>query len=143
MLRPGEKIIYSKTFTQLEVDLFSLLTGDNNPIHTHSYFLQHPEQGGVIVQGMLAASIFGKIFGSDFPGPGTINIERSFTFLRPLFVGYTYNFVVTLKKVDARSCQGVLKLAIKDINNITCVIGSTLVKNDNVLTPMNYPPEAE
>lgn len=141
MLQINESIIHEIMFHQEQLDLFSQITGDFNPIHTKEYFEQHPEQGGVIVQGMLAASKFGMVFGTEFPGPGTINMERSFTFLRPVYADRPYRMNLKLTSVDTGSHTATLKLSIKDENEKICISGRTIVKNNNVLTKENYPNE--
>ena len=53
-----------------------------------------------VVHRMLAASMFGKVLGVKFPGEGTINLERSFIFVRPVFVGQTYTMTFKVKEID-------------------------------------------
>lgn len=138
MLQINQSITREIEFRQEQLDSFSEITGDFNPIHTAAHFAKHPEQGGVIVQGMLAASKFGMVFGTEFPGPGTINMERSFTFLRPVFVGRSYFMNLKLISVDTDSHTATLKLSIKDEYDKICVSGRTIVKNDRILTKENY-----
>ena len=139
MLQINETIKREIVFHQEQLDAFSQITGDYNPIHTKEYFVHHPEQGGVIVQGMLAASKFGMVFGTEFPGPGTINMERSFTFLRPVYTDRPYSMNLKLISVDTESHTATLKLSIKDENEKICISGRTVVKNKQVLVRENYP----
>lgn len=139
MLQINETIIHEIMFHQEQLDLFSQITGDFNPIHTKEYFEQHLEQGGVIVQGMLAASKFGMVFGTEFPGPGTINMERSFTFLRPVYTDRPYTMNLKLVSVDTESHTATLKLTLRDEDKKICISGRTVVKNDQVIVTENYP----
>lgn len=139
MLQINETIIHEIMFHQEQLDLFSQITGDFNPIHTKEYFEQHPEQGGVIVQGMLAASKFGMVFGTEFPGPGTINMERSFTFLRPVYTDRPYAMNLKLISVDTESHTATLKLTLRDEDKKICISGRTVVKNDQAIVIENYP----
>jgi len=138
MLKINESIIHEIEFNQEQLDSFSRITGDYNPIHTGEYFAEHPEIGGVVVQGMLAASKFGMVFGTEFPGPGTINVERSFQFLRPVFTGRKYLMVIKLTSVDTDNHTATLALLIKDERDI-CIKGQTIVLNDRIITIDNYP----
>ena len=139
MLQINETIKHEVVFRQDQLDAFSQLTGDYNPIHTKEYFELHPEQGGVIVQGMLVASKFGMVFGTEFPGPGSINMERGFTFLRPVYTDRPYKMILKLISVDTESHTATLKLSIKDENEKICISGRTVVKNNLVLVMENYP----
>lgn len=59
----NETISFETTFTQDDLDLFSKISGDNNPIHTVEYHNNNPNSKGVIVHGMLALSRFGSFLG--------------------------------------------------------------------------------
>lgn len=48
-----------RSFTHQDIDRFTALTGDSNPIHSGT---------GAIVPGLLAASLFPAIIGSAYPG---------------------------------------------------------------------------
>lgn len=139
MLQINQTLTHEIMFRQEQLDLFSQITGDFNPIHTKEYFEQHPEQGGVVVQGMLTASKFGMVFGTEFPGPGTINMERSFTFLRPVFTDQLYTMNLKLLSVDTENHTATLKLSIKDVNGKICISGRTVVKNNKAIVIENYP----
>jgi acyl dehydratase len=139
MLQINETLTHEIMFRQEQLDLFSQITGDFNPIHTKEYYEQHPEQGGVIVQGMLAASKFGMVFGTEFPGPGTINMERSFTFMRPVFTDRPYTMNLKLLSVDTDNHTATLKLSVKDENGKICISGRTVVKNNKAIVIENYP----
>ena len=76
----SEEIVFS--FEKLKQ--FCELIEDFNPIHTDWEYASNTEFGKPIVHGMYAASLFSKVLGSTFPGPGTINIERRLKFLRPI-----------------------------------------------------------
>lgn len=134
----GEEIKQNLTFTQKELDLFSTLSKDLNPIHSSEYASTHNLKGS-LVQGMLAAARFGEIFGTIFPGTGTINMERNFTFLRPLYTGENYFISVILTDVDLANNIGIMKLSITDANGNIYVLGETKTKNTEVFTVNNYP----
>jgi SagB-type dehydrogenase family enzyme len=135
----GEPYKTETTFCQRDLDLFSQISGDSNPIHTEEYARTHPEMNGVIVQGMLAASRFGEVLGGVFPGSGSINIGRNVTFLRPLYAGEKYMMEFILVKVDSEEHIGHITMEIQTLSGMTCVKGDTHVKNDNVFTAVNYP----
>ena len=139
MLQINETIKHEVVFHQEQLDSFSRITGDYNPIHTNEYYEQHPEQGGVIVQGMLVASKFGMVFGTEYPGPGTINMERSFRFFAPVYTDRPYSMILRLISVDTESHTATLKLSIYDENEKICISGRTIVKNNHVLVKEYYP----
>ena len=131
MLAVGDKYECDLTITPEQERLFMELTGDTNPVHTSGEEAQKAT-GGVfapIAHGMLVASMIGKVMGMDFPGNRTINMERSFTFIRPLFVNEHYTMHFKVSEIDHDACTGTIKFSIKDQNKKICLTGSTLVKN--------------
>lgn len=63
ILKINETISFETIFTQDELDSFSKISGDHNPIHTAKYHLNNPDSKGVIVHGMLALARFGCYLG--------------------------------------------------------------------------------
>lgn len=139
LLDINETISFETNFTQEELDFFSRISGDNNPIHTAEYHKNNPSSKGVIVHGMFALSRFGSYLGSEFPGPGSINVSRSAQFLKPVYVGKKYTISITLLHVDVTSNTASLKLRLKNEDNQVCIEGDTEVLNDQIFTSDNYP----
>lgn len=115
--------------TEKDEQIFMDLTGDVNPIHWDADVAKKEGYSSPIVHGMLAASMIGKEIGMYFPGKGTINMERSFQFIRPLFVGKEYTISLKLTEIDVENHCGVIKFSIKDIDNKICLRGLTRVRN--------------
>lgn len=137
MYKIGEKFEKTINFTQEDVTLFSRLSGDKNPIHREEYNAQEK----VLVQGMLAASRFGEVLGSIFPGAGTLNLSRECSFLRPIHVELDYRMIFRLEEVDIEHHVASFKMRIKNLEGKTCVMASTMVKNDRIFILENYPSE--
>jgi len=80
--------------TQIEVDhgriaAFAEATGDNNPIHFDDEAAAQSIFGRRVAQGMLTAGFLSGVFGTQFPGYGTVYLSQSVKFLRPVFLGDT------------------------------------------------------
>lgn len=130
MIKVGDTYETLLTFTAEQEKVFTELTGDVNPIHWDAEAAAHAGYPAPIVHGMLAASMIGKVIGVDFPGKGTINIERNFLFVKPLYVNRGgYKLLLKLTDIDAVSNIGTIKFTIKDEHNKICLSGSTRVKN--------------
>lgn len=71
----GDVVKETRIITQQDLDLFSNLTGDHNPIHKNNKTNEKP-----IVHGAFLNSIVAGIIGTKLPGPGTIVISQNFTF---------------------------------------------------------------
>lgn len=129
MIKVGDTYETLLTFTAEQEKVFTELTGDVNPIHYDAEAAARAGYPAPIVHGMLAASMIGKVIGVDFPGKGTINMERNFLFIKPLYVNGGYKLLLKVVDVNSNDCVGTIKFTIKDENNKICLSGSTRVKN--------------
>jgi acyl dehydratase len=77
MIQKGETYSHEFKFTQNEVNQFAEVTGDKNPVHTDAEYAAKTMFKRPIMHGMLSASLFSKVFGTLFPGEGTIYLKQS------------------------------------------------------------------
>ncbi|GAA4413398.1 MaoC family dehydratase [Nibrella viscosa] len=87
-------------FSQADVENFARVTGDNNPLHLDADFAAQTPFKRPIIHGMLGASIFTKVLGTEFPGYGSVYLGQTLEFLRPMFVDTDYEAVFTVKSVN-------------------------------------------
>jgi acyl dehydratase len=87
-------------FTQDEVIRFAELTGDNNPLHLDAEYAATTNFKRPIIHGMLGATVFTKVLGTQFPGFGSIYLKQTLEFLRPMFVENEYKAVFTIKSIN-------------------------------------------
>ena len=78
------------SFNQQDVIDFARVTGDNNPVHLDEAFASKSLFKTRIMHGMLGACVFSKVFGTLFPGEGTIYLSQTVNFLRPMYVDNNY-----------------------------------------------------
>lgn len=91
MLTAGEIAVErAVSFDQTMVRKFSELSGDANEIHLDDGAARAAGFPSRIAHGVLAASEFSKILGTEVPGKGTIFGNVNLAFLRPLIVGEQY-----------------------------------------------------
>lgn len=88
-------------FSQADVDAFAQVTGDTNPLHLDADFAAQTPFKRPIIHGMLGASIFTKVLGTEFPGYGSVYLGQTLTFLRPMFVETDYEAVFTVQSINA------------------------------------------
>ena len=96
----GSTFDYPFKFTQEEVQRFADLTGDNNPIHLDADYAATTPFKKPIIHGMLGATVFTKVLGTQFPGFGSIYVKQTLEFLRPMFVETDYKAVFTILSIN-------------------------------------------
>lgn len=130
MIEVGTIYTHSFSYTQEEVNLFAKVTGDNNPIHIDTDFAAKTPFKRPIMHGFLGGSIFSKVFGTLFPGEGTIYMKQTMQFLRPMFVNTTYEAQFTVKEVIKEKHRALIETKIIDKNTGDATItGEALVMN--------------
>jgi len=79
---------------------------------------------------MLSASLFSKVFGTLFPGEGTIYLKQSLSFMKPMYVDTDYEAVFTVKEVMYDKNRAIIETLIKDkANGLVCTSGEAVVMN--------------
>jgi acyl dehydratase len=127
-LRLNQTFSTNFSFSQQDVADFARVTGDNNPVHLDEDFASKTIFKTRIIHGMLGACVFSKVFGTLFPGDGTIYLSQSVNFLKPMYVDVIYeaHFEVMeiLEKNRARISTSILTNEGKKV-----VVGEALVMN--------------
>ena len=127
-LRLNQTFSTNFSFSQQDVADFARVTGDNNPVHLDEDFASKTIFKTRIMHGMLGACVFSKVFGTLFPGEGTIYLSQSVNFLKPMYVDLIYeaHFEVMeiLEKNRARISTSILTNEGKKV-----VVGEAVVMN--------------
>lgn len=102
----GTEVEFSKIFSIEDVFLFSEISDDNNPIHIDEKKASESIFGKRVVHGVLLVSMFSKIFGTIYPGNGSIYLNQTSKFIKPSFVGEKVLAKVTLISFDKDKYRG-------------------------------------
>lgn len=85
-----------RTLTAQDIDAFAVVSGDVNPAHVDEAFAQDDVFHKVIAHGMWGGALISNVLGTQLPGPGTIYLDQSLKFLKPVGVGDTVTVRVTV-----------------------------------------------
>ncbi|MBI2276116.1 MAG: bifunctional enoyl-CoA hydratase/phosphate acetyltransferase [Dechloromonas sp.] len=97
-IRIGDSSSLTRTLMPEDVKLFAILTGDFNPSVVDPAFSESGMFREVIAHGMWSGSLISTVLGTQFPGPGTILIDQSLHFARPVTIGDIITVTVTAKQ---------------------------------------------
>jgi len=79
----------SRTVTARDIELFTEMTGDRNPLHYDERAASASRFGRVIVQGGVTSGLLNALVAEDLPGPGSVFLETHWRFLAPVAPGDT------------------------------------------------------
>jgi acyl dehydratase len=107
-----------------DVEMFTEMTGDRNPIHYDAELAASTPFGGLIVQGGVTTGLLNAVVAEDLPGPGTVFLETNWRFLKAVRVGDTITAIVKVDHVrdDKPICK--LETTIQTANGEVCVTGT-------------------
>jgi len=83
----GQTAQFSKTVTKDEITLFATLSGDHNPVHLDADFAANSPFKECIAHGMISGALISASVAMTIPGPGTIYIGQTLSFLKPVKIG--------------------------------------------------------
>lgn len=80
----GSSARRTRTVTQRDIELFTEITGDRNPIHYDREVATSSRFGGIVVQGGVTSGLLNALVAEQLPGPGSVFLEVSWRFLAPV-----------------------------------------------------------
>ena len=123
---------FEKTFSSEDVALFSSISNDNNPIHLDAEYAEKSIFGRRVVHGLLVSSLFSKIFGTIYPGSGSIYLTQNVKFLKPAFVGENLKAVITLIEFDEIKNRGNFITEVFNMSDQKLITGEAIILFPNV-----------
>ena len=77
----------SRTISARDIELFTELTGDRNPLHYDQQAAAASRFGGIIVQGGVTSGLLNAVVAEELPGPGSVFLHVDWQFKSPVRPG--------------------------------------------------------
>jgi len=109
-----------------DVEMFSEMTGDRNPLHYDAAPAAQSPFGGLIVQGGITSGLLNAIVAEDIPGPGSVFLGVEWRFVKAVEIGeqITGRVEVTGVRDDKPICT--LATSVRNAQGETCLIGTAV-----------------
>lgn len=131
-IKKGDSYDYKFQFNQDHVIKFAEASGDYNPIHLDSDYAQRTIFKRTIIHGFLGGSVFSKVFGTMFPGEGTIYLKQDLSFFKPMFVGQEYLAKFIVSEVFSEKNRALIITEIVNLNDEIVIKGEALIKHPKI-----------
>ena len=95
----GDKAQRSRDVTSRDIELFTEMSGDRNPLHYDEEAAKATRFEGIVVQGGVTSAILNAVVAEDLPGPGTVFLQVDWGFKAPVRPGDTITGEVEVTKV--------------------------------------------
>lgn len=122
-----------------EIELFTAMTGDANPLHTDPALAQASRFGGLIVQGGVTTGVLNAVVAEDLPGPGSVFLSVSWRFERPVHVDdeITGRVEVASVREDKPICE--VTTSVTNQRGEVCLSGTAVVYTAALAPPPSEP----
>ena len=122
----GQSARRSRSVTTRDIELFTEISGDRNPLHYDEAIARATRFGGIVVQGGVTSAILNAIVAEDLPGPGTVFLQVHWSFRAPVRPGDTITGEVVVTSV--RDDKPITELATRvERSDGTVVLDGTAV----------------
>ena len=95
----GQTARRSRRVTARDIELFTAISGDHNPLHYDETAARATRFGGIVVQGGVTSAILNAVVAEDLPGPGTVFLQVNWSFRAPVRPGDTITGEVRVTRV--------------------------------------------
>jgi acyl dehydratase len=118
-MQVGDMARRSRVVTTKDIELFTELTGDRNPLHYDADVARASRFGGLIVQGGVTSGLLNALVAEDLPGPGSV------------FLHVDWNFPAPVRPGDEITAEAEV-LAVRD-NKPICTLRTTITRHDGTV----------
>jgi acyl dehydratase len=99
MPQVGQVARRSRRVSAVDIERFTEISGDRNPLHYDARVAAATRVGGIVVQGGVTSAILNAVVAEDLPGPGTVFLQVHWDFKAPVRPGDTITGEVRVTRV--------------------------------------------
>ncbi|MFL5286457.1 MAG: MaoC family dehydratase [Rhodopila sp.] len=123
---PGTAAERRRSTSMRDVEMFSAMTGDFNPLHYDEAMAALAPFGGLIVQGGVTSGLLNAIVAEDLPGPGSVFLGVEWKFVKAVSVGE--EIVGRIEIAEVRDDKPICKLRteVRNARGEICLSGSAV-----------------
>ncbi len=129
----GDTAQRTRTVTRDDIDLFTRLTGDRNPLHYDEDLAAASRFGGIVVQGGVTSGLLNAVVAEDLPGPGTVFLHVDWSFRAAVRPGDTITAEVRVLELRADKPITTLATVITNQDGVVVLEGTAVTWRDPVV----------
>ena len=122
----GEIATRSRAVTARDIELFTEISGDRNPLHYDAAAATASRFGGIVVQGGVTTGLLNAVVAEDLPGPGTVFLHVDWSFRAPVRPGDTITGEVEVLEVRTDKPITKLRTTVTRDDGVVALEGQTL-----------------
>ena len=130
--KAGQTASRTRTVRQRDIELFTELTGDRNPLHYDEQAASASRFGGIIVQGGVTSGLLNAVVAEELPGPGTVFLHVDWDFKAPVKPGDEITARVEVLEVREDKPLTTLRTTIVNQEGLVVLDGTALVWTEQI-----------
>jgi acyl dehydratase len=123
----------TRTISRHDIELFTEISGDRNPIHYDDDLAAQSRFGGIVVQGGVTSGLMNALVAEQLPGPGSVFLEVSWKFLAPVRPGDEITAEATVTAAREDKPITTLATTITNQDGVVVLDGTAVVWRDPVV----------
>jgi len=132
----GQTAGRSRLVSARDIELFTELSGDRNPIHYDEQVAAATALGGIVVQGGVGTAILNAVVAEDLPGPGSVFLQLNLRFAAPIRPGDVITGAVEVTSVRADKPITGLTVTVTRDDGVVAVDGTALCYTFPITAPI-------
>jgi len=129
----------TRTVTRRDIELFTAISGDRNPVHYDEDLAGRSRFGGIVVQGGVTSGLLNALVAEQLPGPGSVFLEVSWRFLAPVRPGDVLTATAVVTAVRDDKPVTTLATSITNQDDVLVLDGTAVVWRDPVVSAATSP----
>jgi acyl dehydratase len=125
----------TRTIQRRDIELFTELTGDRNPLHYDEELAAASRFGGIIVQGGVTSGLLNAVVAEDLPGPGSVFLRVAWDFTAPVRPGDEITAEVEVLEVHASKPVAKFRTTITNQDGVVVLDGEAHVYRESPKSP--------
>ena len=121
-----------RTVESRDIELFTEMTGDRNPLHYDDAQAKASRFGGIIVQGGVTSGLLNAVVAEDLPGPGSVFLRVGWDFKAPVRPGDVLTAEVEVLEVHTTKPVAKLRTTITNQDGVTVLDGDAHVYRERL-----------
>jgi acyl dehydratase len=126
----GDKASRRRLVGPRDIELFTELTGDRNPVHYDTDLAAASRFGGIVVQGGVTSGLLNALVAQDLPGPGSVFLNVNWNFRAPVRPGDTLTAHAEVTSTREDKPITTLATAITNQDGVVVLDGTAVVWRD-------------
>ena len=123
----GDTARRSRVVQARDIELFTEITGDRNPLHYDEAAAGRSRFGGLIVQGGVTSGLLNAVVAEDLPGPGSVFLHVDWSFRAPVRPGDEITAEVEVIELREDKPMTRLRTTITNQDDVVVLDGTALV----------------